>query len=548
MSAHSREALLATENLYPPGQTPERYSPDSNHFIVIGGSVSGAQAAWEFAQSGAHVTVLEKNPDPYGLVKRDLPPDLISTKQKENSTIVKQLSHPNIRFFANFEVGRDITFEELKSLGATDVIWAIGGRKDRTTGILSDDFVRAKYFERGSLDDFRGRGLYFQNDFLEDVNLYAKQMSEGAEQRWLDFPINLTVDTIVQGGGRGSMDVIRYVQFVRLAQKLEEKGIVARADLIDIARYGINATLKKYKLTLKELELGEATLLYRGGFWEMPLYEYDEFLSEADKKTVEEVVRRVKLSRQEIGQQPDKSIYPSIEDLIEEEKKLTLEDFPDLTAVSKTKEVLEIVFATQRRRLQFLTAAMKRSGFRARFFTSPDRFHASKGMIDGYRVTKTYYDDKGKLQSYRQSEEMINTQTLIFATGSTPEPVEGLPMEGSYPKFRDEEAERTSGELYNHRNMHATGMGKTGKGDIRVSREDGITVAHSIIAELRSPNGSLGNMGTRLIGPVAARKIRDLEKLLMSRTRTGEYGYNGVIKNWIEALPPEIMEVNNNNH
>jgi ferredoxin--NADP+ reductase len=80
---------------------------------VIGGAVSGAEVAGRLANKGISVAVFEQNPRPFGKIEDGLPRWHHKLREKEYSAIGAKLSHPNIFYVPNTEVGRDVGFAEL---------------------------------------------------------------------------------------------------------------------------------------------------------------------------------------------------------------------------------------------------------------------------------------------------------------------------------------------------------------------------------------------------------------------------------------------------
>ena len=79
------------------------------HYIaVIGGSISGSEAANLLAQNGFRVVVFEMNALPYGKIEDGLPKWHVNLRNRQEKEIDNKLDHENIRFVPMVKIGRDI--------------------------------------------------------------------------------------------------------------------------------------------------------------------------------------------------------------------------------------------------------------------------------------------------------------------------------------------------------------------------------------------------------------------------------------------------------
>ena len=103
------------------------------HYIaIIGGSISGSEAAFILAEKGYRVVVFEMKDLPYGKIEDGLPLWHVNLRNKQEKNIDRNLDHDNIRYVPNVKIGTDILFEDLvKNWGFTVVIVANGAWKDR---------------------------------------------------------------------------------------------------------------------------------------------------------------------------------------------------------------------------------------------------------------------------------------------------------------------------------------------------------------------------------------------------------------------------------
>ena len=107
------------------------------HYIaVIGGSISGSEAANLLAQNGFKVVVFEMNKLPYGKIEDGLPSWHISLRDRQQKDINRKLDQENIRFVPQVKIGEDISFNDLvENWGFSAIILANGAWKDRALNI-----------------------------------------------------------------------------------------------------------------------------------------------------------------------------------------------------------------------------------------------------------------------------------------------------------------------------------------------------------------------------------------------------------------------------
>lgn len=229
---------------------------------VIGGAVAGAQVAASLAERGIHVTVIEQNADPFGKIKRGLPFWHDRQRGDEEGKILEQLSHPNVTVLLNTRVGRDVTIEQLQELGASAIVLATGAQRDRALPVEG-------------IDAQRGKGLQYQNDFIQNMNeYYGANRHEDGTVDWSKFPVQ--DGAIVPGGGLASIDVVKAIMLIRTAQELQKQGI--SVDVVEMEHRGIPATLEMIDKQMEEehaqrapLQIVPPTLVYRKTVADMPL-------------------------------------------------------------------------------------------------------------------------------------------------------------------------------------------------------------------------------------------------------------------------------------
>lgn len=107
---------------------------------IVGSGPAGCYAAAELSDiKGVTVSIFDRLPTPFGLVRAGVAPDHASTKQ-----ITKRfgavLSRPNVSAYLNVEVGEHITLDELLQHHDA-VLWAAGASDDRKLGIEGEELV-----------------------------------------------------------------------------------------------------------------------------------------------------------------------------------------------------------------------------------------------------------------------------------------------------------------------------------------------------------------------------------------------------------------------
>ncbi|HIM02300.1 MAG TPA: hypothetical protein EYG46_15060 [Myxococcales bacterium] len=217
---------------------------------VIGGAVSGAEVAGRLANKGISVAVFEQNPRPFGKIEDGLPRWHHKLREKEYRAIGAKLSHPNIFYVPNTEVGRDVGFAELcNDWGFSSVILANGAWRDRPVQL-------------DGAEDVEGKGLTYQNPF---VTWWNHLDEAGADPSLFD----VKDDTLVLGGGLASIDVAKIVMLETTRAKLLERGI--DVDVITLEVKGIPKILEGHGLTVGDLGLKGCTIFYRRRVEDMPV-------------------------------------------------------------------------------------------------------------------------------------------------------------------------------------------------------------------------------------------------------------------------------------
>ncbi|MFQ6673424.1 MAG: hypothetical protein ACE5GH_01410 [Fidelibacterota bacterium] len=216
---------------------------------VVGGAVAGSEAVYQLTQRGIRCVVIEQNDLPYGKIEDGLPKWHVKQRKKEMELIDSRIDHELVDFVPRTKIGRDISFDELHILGWSAILLANGAWRDRP-------------FPIREIEEFKGRGFWYQNPFVYWFNHYAEPDYDGEKIPVLD-------SALVIGGGLASIDVVKILQLELVARALEERDI--SVDLVEMEHKGIPGTLQDHGVTWDELGLEGCFLLYRRDITNMPL-------------------------------------------------------------------------------------------------------------------------------------------------------------------------------------------------------------------------------------------------------------------------------------
>ncbi|MCG3174945.1 MAG: hypothetical protein GMKNLPBB_03248 [Myxococcota bacterium] len=238
--------------------------------FIIGGAVSGSEAASIFAQRGMLCVVIEQGPRPYGKIEDGLPRWHAKLREQWEDSIDEKLSHPNVLFIPNTRLGRDITLDELRALKPSAVVLASGAWRDRP-------------FPFREIEQFRGNGFYYQNEFVYWFNHFEDDPGYAGPS------IEIPGGAIVLGGGLASIDVVKIIQLQLARKALKARGLEDNLYKLEKGG-GIKATLDKLKLPFSDLGIQSCTLFYRRRPEDMPL-------ADPPANATEEQVNRVRMTR-----------------------------------------------------------------------------------------------------------------------------------------------------------------------------------------------------------------------------------------------------------
>ena len=154
------------------------------HIAIIGSGPAGCYTADHLLRllPTASITILEKLPVPFGLIRYGVAPDHQSTKNVAR-VLDRVLSRERVHYFGNVEVGQDVTLSELMSLYDA-VVLATGASRDRRLGIPGEALT----------------GVIGSGAFVSWYNGYPQSQSP---------PVSSVESAVVIGNGNVALDVAR---------------------------------------------------------------------------------------------------------------------------------------------------------------------------------------------------------------------------------------------------------------------------------------------------------------------------------------------------
>ncbi len=221
--------------------------------------------------------------------------------------------------------------------------------------------------------------------------------------------VDIKDDAIVVGGGLASIDVCKITQLELVRQKVESK--IENFDIIEMEHKGIPKYLEQYDMKYEDLGINGTTLVYRRNIENMPLTTIPE-------DATPEMVEKRKLARRKI-----------------------------------------------------LNNTLDKFLFKVAECTQPVGLSYEDNILNGIEVIENEIID-GKLIAKENSNKILHGNTFISSIGSLPEPIQGIPMDGSTYNIVDED----SGKFDELEKVHGMGNAITGKGNIKASRVSAKTV------------------------------------------------------------------------
>ena len=223
-----------------------------NHYVaVIGGSVSGSEAANMLAQKGYKVVVFDQNELPYGKLEDGLPMWHASLRDRQEEAIDEKLDHPNVTYIPLVQIGKDVDFKALvQDWGFSAVILANGAWDDRKLPLTR-------------IHEFEGKNLVYQNPFLYWFNHKHEPGYKGAQYQ-------IQNRAVVLGGGLASIDVMKIIMMELVMEGLKKHKNV-EVDVFTLEKKGVKEILEQHGTTLEELGVEPGYLVYRRAAEDMPL-------------------------------------------------------------------------------------------------------------------------------------------------------------------------------------------------------------------------------------------------------------------------------------
>lgn len=221
--------------------------------------------------------------------------------------------------------------------------------------------------------------------------------------------VDIKDDAIVIGGGLASIDVCKITQLELVRQKVESK--IENFDIIEMEHKGIPKYLEQYDMKYEDLGINGTTLVYRRNIENMPLTTIPE-------DATPEMVEKRKLARRKI-----------------------------------------------------LNNTLDKFLFKVAECTQPVGLSYEDNILNGIEVIENEIID-GKLIAKENSNKILHGNTFISSIGSLPEPIQGIPMDGSTYNIVDAD----SGKFDELEKVHGMGNAITGKGNIKASRVSAKTV------------------------------------------------------------------------
>ena len=241
-------------------------------------------------------------------------------------------------------------------------------------------------------------------------NPYVFWFNHYHEKNYDGEQVQVVDDALVIGGGLASIDVCKITQMELVRQKVESR--IKDFDIVEMEHKGIPKYLSQHGIDYKDLDIKGAKLIYRRNIDNMPITTIPDGLDE------EMVAKRKMVRRKVLSNMQDKYLF----------------------------DVLEC--------------------------TQPTDIVIEEEKLVGLKVISNEVVD-GKLVAIEGSEKIINANMFISSIGSLPEPIEGVPMNGSTYDIIDQE----SGKFNDFDKLHGMGNAITGQGNIKASRVSAKTVS-----------------------------------------------------------------------
>lgn len=217
---------------------------------VFGGAVAGSEAVEQMTSKGVHVVVFDQNKLPYGKIESGLPKWHVKLRDKQEQKIDQKLDQPLVHYIPNCRLGQDISFQQITGeWGFNAVLLATGAWRDRPLPVPG-------------IEQFLGKGFYYQNPFVQWFNLCHDPSYDGPQFKIQD-------NAVVIGGGLASIDVAKILMIENFRNSVAKIG--KQIDTITVERLGLKAAAEQLNVNLSELNMKGCTIYYRRRIIDMPL-------------------------------------------------------------------------------------------------------------------------------------------------------------------------------------------------------------------------------------------------------------------------------------
>lgn len=115
-------------------------APSGHSIIVVGAGPAGMAVTNVMAKAGHEVIVLNRDIKFGGLAEYGIFPGKLKLRGGLKKQYWDMLEQPNVHYFGNVSVGKgkDLTVEELRSLGASAIVFSIGAQGTKAIGVEGD--------------------------------------------------------------------------------------------------------------------------------------------------------------------------------------------------------------------------------------------------------------------------------------------------------------------------------------------------------------------------------------------------------------------------
>ncbi len=241
-------------------------------------------------------------------------------------------------------------------------------------------------------------------------NPYVFWFNHYHEENFEGKNVNVVDNALVIGGGLASIDVCKITQLELVKQKVESE--IENFDIVEMEHKGIPKYLSEHNINYDDLDIIGTKLIYRRNIDNMPITTIPEGLDN-------DMIEKRKIARRKV-----------------------LRNMQD-------KYLFDVVDCTQ-----------------------PTDIIVEGDKLVGLKTISNEVVD-GKLVPIKNSEKIINANIFISSIGSLPEPIKGVPMNGSTYDIIDQE----SGKFNDFEKLHGMGNAITGQGNIKASRVSAKTVS-----------------------------------------------------------------------